>query len=1076
MRLEPATKRTAAYGDAPPYVIGVMDQFEVASAEGNRPRRRTSQNGARPMPAAPRLRPYQVEAQQAILEHRARGIRSQIVSLATGLGKCVDPQTWIWSNGLRRFEDAWGSDRIAGPHKTDAVVAWYDDGVNPGRRVMTKAGLHIDGTLAHRLWIRRDDGFEGWCRMEDIVIGDYVAIGRGRADFGTRAVPVHQAYLLGLAIADGCIVKTGPNAHRLQIDGSPEILARVASTMDYRREKADGHGSVTITQKSVDRAYAIVQAKRLKEYVETSFGVRWTYSPERVVPDAILHGDRDSVRAFLRGYFDGDGVSNPIVACNTSSRILAEQIQQLLLGLGVFCGIRTRTSTRGLPSHMVLVYDVEAFELEVGFTRLGRVKDRYYDNTLAQKRNPNYDVVPGVGALVRELARQIPSKYRSDDFRTMSAYYDRTGWRRPSYHLLRRWLVSAPDCPAADEIRRIVDEHRAWTPVTGIEPSTIRRIDAQVEDSHAFIGNGIVNHNTVVLATLPKLLSLRPGDVTLVVAHRDELIEQTVEKMRVENPDAKVGVEKAERKAPEDSNIIVATVQTLSEKRLEAFVARFHRRISLFIIDEAHHAAAPSYRAIVDAILAQRPEAMVLGFTATPNRGDGVRLVDVFEKIVYSMDARKAIDAGYLVPVKSYAVATTTNLDDIASRGGDFVIGQLAAAVNTVDRNARIVAAYKQHTPGMKALVFTASVEHARDVAEEFVAQGVNAEWASGETPKDEREKIVRDFRNGDLDVLVNCGLYLEGFDVPSVQVILNARPTKSTTLYTQITGRALRPVDEIANLLSSTESALMRRELVEKSTKPAALIIDFVDQAQRHQLVTLPSLYGLPPQIDAQGRMTAQVAEKFEELLRRDPKRAAKVRSAEEIETALLEIDGFAAPKEIKPTWAPLDPDHWRMILPPQRIAWDKSGRPIPNFGQQWDQWVTEARRIAPHEDADRFASRMLNVNPKTVKFDSPRIDVELDGDEYLTLYTTDDVPNRVIDRNKSLPGALGNAYERVKEILSGYMQIGGPPPPRPKGPGTNGHGNTNGHRPPNGAPPHDNGAPRRKRDRRARAQRRKP
>jgi len=307
---------------------------------------------------------------------------------------------------------------------------------------------------------------------------------------------------------------------------------------------------------------------------------------------------------------------------------------------------------------------------------------------------------------------------------------------------------------------------------------------------------------------------------------------------------------------------------------------------------------------------------------------------------------------------------------------------------------------------------------------------------------------------------------------VPSVQVILNARPTKSTTLYTQITGRALRPVDDIANQLSPTESALMRRELIEKSIKPAALIIDFVDQAQRHQLVTLPSLYGLPPQIDAQGRMTAQVAEKFEELLRRDPKRAAKVRTAEEIETALLEIDGFAAPKEIKPTWAPLDPDHWRMILPPQRIAWDKSGRPIPNFGQQWDQWVTEARRIAPHEDAERFASRMLNVNPKTVKFDQPRIDVQRDGEEYLTLYTTDEIHERVIDRNKSLPGALGNAYERVKEILSGYTQIGGPPP-RPKGPGNNGHGN--GHRP-NGGPPQAGGTPRRKRDRRARAQRRKP
>ena len=599
--------------------------------------------------------------------------------------------------------------------------------------------------------------------------------------------------------------------------------------------------------------------------------------------------------------------------------------------------------------------------------------------------------------------------------------------RRPDQNGARQQPAAPRLRPYQVESQQAILEHRA------------RGIRSQIVSLATGLGK------TLIIATLPKLLSLRPTDVTLVVAHRDELIEQTVDKMRVENPDALIGVEKAERRAPEDANIVVATVQTLSEKRLEAFVQRFHRRIALFVIDEAHHAAAPSYRAIVDAILAQRPEAMVLGFTATPNRGDGVRLVDVFEKIVYSMDARKAIDSGYLVPVKSYAVATTTNLDDVSARGGDFVIGQLAAAVNTVDRNARIVAAYKQHTLGLKALVFTASVEHARDVAEEFVANGVRAEWASGETPKDERERIVRDFRNGDIDVLVNCGLYLEGFDVPSVQVILNARPTKSTTLYTQITGRALRPVDEVANLLSSTESALMRREIIEKSSKPAAIIIDFVDQAQRHQLVTLPSLYGLPPQIDAQGRMTAQVAEKFEELLRRDPKRAAKVRTAEEIETALLEIDGFAQPKEVKPTWAPLDPDHWRMILPPQRIAWDKTGRPIPNFGQQWDQWVTEARRIAPHEDAERFATRMLNVNPKSVKFDQPRIDVQLDGDEYLTLYTTEDIPDRVIDRNKSLPGALGNAYERVKEILSGYTQIGGPPP-RPK----NGNGNAtnNGHK----------------------------
>jgi superfamily II DNA or RNA helicase len=537
---------------------------------------------------------------------------------------------------------------------------------------------------------------------------------------------------------------------------------------------------------------------------------------------------------------------------------------------------------------------------------------------------------------------------------------------------------------------------------------------------------------TVIIATLPNLLSLRPGDVMLVVAHRDELIEQIVEKVAVENPDLKIGVEKAERRADETSGIVVATVQTLTEKRLEEFMRRFGRRISLFVIDEAHHAAAPSYRAIVDAIHGARGDAMIMGFTATPNRGDGVRLIDIFEKIVYEMDTRKAIDAGYLVPVQSYAVATMTDLDNVASRGGDFVIGALAAAVNTVDRNARIVAAYKQHTLGMKALVFTASVEHARDVAEEFLANDVHAEWASGETPKDERERIVRDFRSGKTNVLVNCGLYLEGFDVPSVQVILNARPTKSTTLYTQITGRALRPVDDIANALSNTNSALSRRELIEKSIKPAAIIVDFVDQAHRHQLVTLPSLYGLPPQINAQGHMTAQVADKFEELLKRDPKLAAKVRSADDIITALASIDPFAAPPEIKPTFTPIDPlDHWRMELPAQRVASDRKHRPIANFSKQWDQWVAEAKRIAPHEDAESFARRMLNVDPKTIRFERSRIDVKRDGDKYLTLYTSDDIAERVIEVSSSLPGAIASAYNRMNEMLSGYTQIPARPAP---------------------------------------------
>ncbi|MGH7685076.1 MAG: hypothetical protein ACREMT_12080, partial [Vulcanimicrobiaceae bacterium] len=148
------------------------------------------------------MRPYQRDAQEAILRERDNGIRSQMVVMATGLGKCVDPETYVWSDGLRKFGDLWGAEYIAGPHSLDKINAWYDDGVNPGKKVTTHAGITIDGTLAHRVWIRRQDGFEGWCRLEDVRVGDYVGLARGRAHFGMEELPPKQAFALGRVFRD----------------------------------------------------------------------------------------------------------------------------------------------------------------------------------------------------------------------------------------------------------------------------------------------------------------------------------------------------------------------------------------------------------------------------------------------------------------------------------------------------------------------------------------------------------------------------------------------------------------------------------------------------------------------------------------------------------------------------------------------------------------------------------------------------------------------------------------------------------------------------------------------------------
>jgi len=522
---------------------------------------------------------------------------------------------------------------------------------------------------------------------------------------------------------------------------------------------------------------------------------------------------------------------------------------------------------------------------------------------------------------------------------------------------------------------------------------------------------------SVIIATLPELLELRPTDVTLVVAHRDELIQQLVEKMKAQNPGAVVGVEKAEETAAEDCTIVVGTVQTLTGVRLNRFATKFGRRIALFVIDEAHHAAAPTYRAILDKMLLKRPDMLVIGFTATPYRGDGVRLTEIFPDIVYSKDAREAIREGYLVPVRSYAIATDVDLDGVASRAGDFALGQLADTVDTDERNRKVLAAYQTLTPEMKTLVFAASVEHARNIAVLFKDAGIKAAFASGDTPQAERETIVAGFRSDKIDVLVNCGLYLEGFDVPSVQVIVNARPTKSTTLYTQVTGRGLRPLDEDAFVVSSFPTPQARCQWIARSRKPYAIIIDIVDQARRHQLVTLPTLWGMPAQIDAQGRPISELADAYEELFEKAPREAARVRTAEAIENALKEItqgtrpgDGWAA------GWQTVSAEHWRREWPPRRTPRDRKGKPIARFDEKFEQFKLTAQKTMPRFNADAYAMRILDVDPNSLVFETPVVDAIRRGEAWVVTMKRGRSPARVLLSARSLPDAMFEADKRME------------------------------------------------------------
>jgi superfamily II DNA or RNA helicase len=365
----------------------------------------------------------------------------------------------------------------------------------------------------------------------------------------------------------------------------------------------------------------------------------------------------------------------------------------------------------------------------------------------------------------------------------------------------------------------------------------------------------------------------------LVVAHREELLDQALDKIQRANPGLMISIEQGDRHANSYSDVVIASIQTLAARKF----TRLHRLLRrhtfrLVVIDEAHHAAAPTYRtllahlgflpttvssesgeteaatyddvkvmaAALEGWDAQAPkDRFLVGVTATPNRTDAIGLGCVFQSIAYSYALKDAINDQWLVPIKPWVIETTDNLDSVRTTAGEFNQKDLAETVNNPRRNRLAVDGWKLYAGDRPTLAFTVDVKHAHDLADEFRRAGIAALPLSGETPKDERRQMLADYTAGHLQVITNCMVLTEGTDLPRTSCILHAKPTKSATLYEQMTGRGLRLFPE----------------------KTDCIVIDVVDVARRHSLQTAPILYGLPPGILMKGDDLRKTEAEIDEL-----------------------------------------------------------------------------------------------------------------------------------------------------------------------------------------------------------------
>ena len=283
------------------------------------------------------------------------------------------------------------------------------------------------------------------------------------------------------------------------------------------------------------------------------------------------------------------------------------------------------------------------------------------------------------------------------------------------------------------------------------------------------------------------------GKKVLVMQHRDELVDQNKSKFERLNPYITTSIVNGTVKNWK-GGAVFSMVQTISRDRNLMDRPAF----DMVVIDESHHAAADTYLKVIKAVKEDNPDVEIVGFTATPNRGDGKGLRKVFNNCSHQIDITTLIREGFLVPPKSYVIDCGVNdsLRNVAISGNDFNMEQVESIMNRKVINQKVVEEYLNHAEGRKTVVFCSTIRHAEDLLEEFIDQGVSADIVTGDTPKAERAQTLHDLVHNNLQVVVNVAVLTEGFDAPPVSCVILTRPCSQKATMVQMIGRGLRTVD----------------------------------------------------------------------------------------------------------------------------------------------------------------------------------------------------------------------------------------------------------------------------------------
>jgi hypothetical protein len=417
-----------------------------------------------------------------------------------------------------------------------------------------------------------------------------------------------------------------------------------------------------------------------------------------------------------------------------------------------------------------------------------------------------------------------------------------------------------------------------------------------------------------------EVLTLYKDGARKMLLHLPTGSGKTIIAMEQHLPGLAISIDQGERRADPAAQVIIASIQSLS-KRKDAYRPDL---FSLIVCDECHRALAPSWVEVIEHFNDERDgDALLLGMTATPRRTDGRTALDVFNLVAYEIAKPELQDLGYLVPIQYWGVKAALSLDHVKRSGGDFQVGALSAVMDTPHVRALTLRAWEGKAKGRKTLVFCASVRHAHRLAADFASQGYRAEVLDGRTRN--REEILDRFRRGDIDLLLNYGVLTEGFDDPSIQCILLARPTTSPLVYNQCLGRGLRPAPN----------------------KTHCTVIDVIDRSTHQLQYGVSQLADLPSGWSSRGGDPFRESRAISQIKVTDPEAFLAIRRA----------NGLEAIQDLL------------MALPPEVVVAGLDGEPVPRYevvGSSCAEAQAKSRVRVLLKQAGAAATKMIVSPPR--------------------------------------------------------------------------------------------------------------